>query len=155
MASLLGRALCVTASRRCAPLLGWRASSSSATFTDLPETHAMLKDTCRQFADGVLAKNAGIIDKYYFYKIFEYFLSFINANFSLIKYFEVSLLANMVYQNNLTYLIFQNWGVPWRSNPANGRIGSDGYQHFWRSGWGRWVFNINNIACYVSSIHVL
>ena len=67
MSSILGRAVCLTASRRCASLMGWRASSSSsnvATFTDLPETHTMLKDTCRQFAEQELWPIAGKIDKY-------------------------------------------------------------------------------------------
>ena len=34
-----------------------------ATFTDLPETHQMLKDTCRQFAEAELWPIAGEIDK--------------------------------------------------------------------------------------------
>jgi len=34
-----------------------------ATFTDLPETHQMLKDTCRQFAEAELWPVAGQIDK--------------------------------------------------------------------------------------------
>jgi len=34
-----------------------------ATFTDLPETHQMLKDTCRQFAEAELWPIAGKIDK--------------------------------------------------------------------------------------------
>ena len=36
---------------------------SGATFTELPETHQMLKDTCRQFAEGELWPIAGKIDK--------------------------------------------------------------------------------------------
>ena len=35
-----------------------------ATFTDLPETHQMLKDTCKQFAEAELWPIAGEIDKY-------------------------------------------------------------------------------------------
>ena len=35
----------------------------AATFTDLPETHQMLKDTCRQFAEAELWPIAGEIDK--------------------------------------------------------------------------------------------
>ena len=35
----------------------------SATFTELPETHQMLKDTCRQFAESELWPIAGKIDK--------------------------------------------------------------------------------------------
>jgi len=35
----------------------------SATFIDLPETHQMLKDTCRQFAENELWPIAGKIDK--------------------------------------------------------------------------------------------
>ena len=35
----------------------------SATFTDLPETHQMLRDTCRQFAEAELWPIAGKIDK--------------------------------------------------------------------------------------------
>ena len=34
-----------------------------ATFTDLPEEHQMLKDTCRQFAEAELWPIAGEIDK--------------------------------------------------------------------------------------------
>ena len=34
-----------------------------ATFTDLPEIHQMLKDTCRQFAEAELWPIAGEIDK--------------------------------------------------------------------------------------------
>ena len=34
-----------------------------ATFTQLPETHEMLKDTCRQFAEAELWPIAGKIDK--------------------------------------------------------------------------------------------
>lgn len=52
---------------------GFRALSTSvaktqnvATFTDLPETHQMLKDTCRQFAEAELWPIAGEIDKYDF-----------------------------------------------------------------------------------------
>ena len=36
---------------------------SGLTFTELPETHQMLKDTCRQFAEGELWPIAGKIDK--------------------------------------------------------------------------------------------
>lgn len=39
------------------------AASESATFIDLPETHQMLKDTCRQFAESELWPIAGKIDK--------------------------------------------------------------------------------------------
>ena len=35
-----------------------------ATLIDLPETHQMLKDTCRQFAENELWPIAGPIDKY-------------------------------------------------------------------------------------------
>ena len=35
----------------------------SATFTELPETHQMLRDTCRQFAEAELWPIAGKIDK--------------------------------------------------------------------------------------------
>ena len=45
---------------------GTRASSSGlgeATFTALPETHQMLKDTCRQFAENELWPVAGPNDK--------------------------------------------------------------------------------------------
>ena len=34
------------------------------TFTDLPETHQMLRDTCRQFAEGELWPIATQIDKW-------------------------------------------------------------------------------------------
>ena len=36
---------------------------SGASFTELPETHQMLKDTCRQFAEAELWPIAGKIDK--------------------------------------------------------------------------------------------
>ena len=36
---------------------------SGLTFTELPETHQMLKDTCRQFAEAELWPIAGKIDK--------------------------------------------------------------------------------------------
>jgi len=39
------------------------SSLGQATFTDLPETHQMLKDTCRQFAEAELWPIAGKIDK--------------------------------------------------------------------------------------------
>jgi len=39
------------------------SSLTSATFTELPETHQMLKDTCRQFAENELWPIAGTIDK--------------------------------------------------------------------------------------------
>ena len=39
------------------------SSLGSATFTELPETHQMLKDTCRQFAESELWPIAGKIDK--------------------------------------------------------------------------------------------
>lgn len=35
----------------------------AATFTELPETHQMLRDTCRQFAEAELWPVAGQIDK--------------------------------------------------------------------------------------------
>lgn len=41
----------------------WKSSLGSATFTELPETHQMLKDTCRQFAEAELWPIAGEIDK--------------------------------------------------------------------------------------------
>ena len=41
----------------------WMSSLSAATFTELPETHQMLRDTCRQFAEGELWPIAGKIDK--------------------------------------------------------------------------------------------
>ena len=41
----------------------WKSSLGSATFTELPETHQMLRDTCRQFAEGELWPIAGKIDK--------------------------------------------------------------------------------------------
>ena len=34
-------------------------NSAAATFTDLPEEHQMLKDTCRQFAEAELWPIAG------------------------------------------------------------------------------------------------
>ena len=37
--------------------------SSGLTFTELPETHQMLKDTCRQFAEAEIWPIAGKIDK--------------------------------------------------------------------------------------------
>ena len=40
-----------------------KSSLGEATFTDLPETHQMLKDTCRQFAEAELWPIAGKIDK--------------------------------------------------------------------------------------------
>ncbi len=40
-----------------------RPSSSSATLIDLPETHTMLRDTVRQFAEAELWPIAGQIDK--------------------------------------------------------------------------------------------
>ena len=40
-----------------------KSSFGEATFTDLPETHQMLKDTCRQFAEAELWPIAGKIDK--------------------------------------------------------------------------------------------
>ena len=40
-----------------------RQMSSAHSFTELPETHQMLKDTCRQFAEGELWPIAGKIDK--------------------------------------------------------------------------------------------
>jgi len=39
------------------------SSHGSATFTELPEIHQMLKDTCRQFAENELWPIAGQIDK--------------------------------------------------------------------------------------------
>ena len=39
------------------------SSLGSATFTELPETHQMLRDTCRQFAEAELWPIAGKIDK--------------------------------------------------------------------------------------------
>ena len=44
---------------------GRRAYSAlgQATFTDLPETHQMLADTCRNFAEQELMPIAGEIDK--------------------------------------------------------------------------------------------
>ena len=39
------------------------SAHGAATFTDLPETHQMLKDTCRQFAEAELWPIAGEIDK--------------------------------------------------------------------------------------------
>ena len=41
-----------------------KSSLGEATFTDLPETHQMLRDTCRQFAEAELWPIAGKIDKY-------------------------------------------------------------------------------------------
>ena len=40
-----------------------KSSLGEATFTDLPETHQMLRDTCRQFAEAELWPIAGKIDK--------------------------------------------------------------------------------------------
>ena len=40
-----------------------RSMSNVATFTELPETHQMLKETCRQFAEAELWPIAGKIDK--------------------------------------------------------------------------------------------
>ena len=40
-----------------------KSSLGEATFTDLPETHQMLRDTCRQFAEAELMPIAGKIDK--------------------------------------------------------------------------------------------
>ena len=40
-----------------------KSSLGEATFIDLPETHQMLKDTCRQFAEAELWPIAGKIDK--------------------------------------------------------------------------------------------
>ena len=40
-----------------------KSSLGEATFIDLPETHKMLKDTCRQFAEAELWPIAGKIDK--------------------------------------------------------------------------------------------
>ena len=39
------------------------SSLGSATFTELPETHQMLRDTCRQFAEAELWPIAGKCDK--------------------------------------------------------------------------------------------
>merc|ERR1711953_1471421 len=39
------------------------SSLGQATFTELPETHQMLRDTCRQFAEAELWPIAGKIDK--------------------------------------------------------------------------------------------
>lgn len=69
-----------SAARRCARLGGARAARrmqstavqeeeaedaglGQATFTELPETHQMLRDTCRQFAEAELWPIAGPIDK--------------------------------------------------------------------------------------------
>jgi len=67
-----------SAARRCARLGGARRVQSTstamqeeaedaglgqATFTELPETHQMLRDTCRQFAEAELWPIAGAIDK--------------------------------------------------------------------------------------------
>ena len=67
-----------SAARRCARLGGARRMQSTstamqeeaedaglgqATFTELPETHQMLRDTCRQFAEAELWPIAGAIDK--------------------------------------------------------------------------------------------
>ena len=40
-----------------------KSSLGEATFIDLPETHQMLRDTCRQFAEAELWPIAGKIDK--------------------------------------------------------------------------------------------
>jgi len=40
-----------------------KSALGEATFTDLPETHQMLRDTCRQFAEAELWPIAGKIDK--------------------------------------------------------------------------------------------
>ena len=40
------------------------SSLGQATYTELPETHQMLRDTCRQFAEAELWPIAGKIDKY-------------------------------------------------------------------------------------------
>ena len=55
---------------RCRQVLQSRSMSSSlgaATFTELPETHQMLRDTCRQFAEAELMPIAGKIDKEHLY----------------------------------------------------------------------------------------
>jgi butyryl-CoA dehydrogenase len=55
--------------RPCRHFVGLASSSRNnsslgqATFTELPETHQMLKDTCRQFAEAELWPIAGKIDK--------------------------------------------------------------------------------------------
>ena len=41
-----------------------KSTLGEATFIDLPETHQMLRDTCRQFAEAELWPIAGKIDKY-------------------------------------------------------------------------------------------
>ena len=41
----------------------YKSSLGEATFVDLPETHQMLRDTCRQFAEAELWPIAGKIDK--------------------------------------------------------------------------------------------
>ena len=41
-----------------------KSSLGEATYIDLPETHQMLRDTCRQFAEAELWPIAGKIDKY-------------------------------------------------------------------------------------------
>lgn len=43
--------------------LRFASTLGQATFTDLPETHQMLRDTCRQFAENELWPIAGKIDK--------------------------------------------------------------------------------------------
>ena len=45
-----------------------RSSLGEATYIDLPETHQMLRDTCRQFAEAELWPIAGKIDKYVMWK---------------------------------------------------------------------------------------
>lgn len=64
MSSIFNRVVGLT--RRCGSVQAWRAASSagnSATYTDLPETHQMLKETCRSFAEAELWPIAGKIDK--------------------------------------------------------------------------------------------
>ena len=69
MSSILGRHLPRLARCRWTPLLQGRFKSSlgAATFTELPEVHQMLRDTCRQFAEAELQPIAGKIDKEHWY----------------------------------------------------------------------------------------
>ena len=41
----------------------WSSNFVGASLIDLPETHQMLKDTCRQFSEAELWPIAGVIDK--------------------------------------------------------------------------------------------